>query len=92
MALIATYLVVGVSAGGVIGLLRPLTYHGVGAYIVGLFAGAPIGIGLTLCVKGLPAMWPEVVWSGLPVLCVLIGLAVGHELRKNAKREDNDLT
>jgi hypothetical protein len=81
---IGTYIGVGVSSGAVIGLLRPLTYDTFGAYVVGLLAGVPIGVGLTVCVKGPPAAWDDSVWTGVPVFCILIGLVVGYELRRNA--------
>jgi len=44
-SLMATYVAVGVLAGAVIGLLRPLTGNDFGAFVVGYLAALPITTG-----------------------------------------------
>jgi len=90
--LILTYLAVGVVAGGVIGLLRPLTQTGLGAFLVGYPAAMPITAGLMICIYGWPTIWTRRVWHEYPYLVLVFGTMVGYELdrRVNKPREQSD--
>ena len=52
---IAAYVTMGVLAGAVIGLLRPLTGNGFGAFVVGYLAAVPIAAGGMICFDGWPS-------------------------------------
>ena len=81
----ATYIAITVAAGGIVGFLRPLTHHPVGAYVVGVLAGLPICFGLMTAAKGPPTAWSPPLKSGFWLLCLMAGLAFGHEIRRRAK-------
>ena len=80
----ATYIGISLSAGLIVGLLRPLTYHAVGAYVVGFLAGVPICFGLMTAAKGPPAAWPPGLRGGIWVLCIMAGIAFGYEIRRRS--------
>lgn len=81
---LATYLTVGVAAGGIVGLMRPFATRRIGAYVAGLVAGLPIALGITVAIKGLPKQWDYVVWFGFPLFWLAVAGVVGHELRRNS--------
>jgi hypothetical protein len=81
----ATYIAITLAAGGIVGFLRPLTHHRVGAYYVGLFAGLPICFGLMTASKGPPKVWSPPVKGGFWFLCILVGIAFGYEIRRRSK-------
>jgi hypothetical protein len=80
----ATYVTVGVLAGAVIGLLRPLTGNGFGAFVVGYLAAVPITAGLMTCLKGWPSTWTTGSWHSFPMLVLIFGTMVGYELDRRA--------
>ena len=82
---VATYLAVGVVAGGVVGLLRPLTGNGFGAFVVGYVAALPITAGLMICVTGWPTTWTARWWHEFPILVLIFGTMVGFELNRRAE-------
>jgi hypothetical protein len=79
---LATYVAVGVIAGAVIGLLRPLTRNDFGAFVVGYLAAVPITAGLMICVNGWPTAWTVRRWHEFPVMVLLFGTMVGFELSR----------
>jgi hypothetical protein len=81
---IATYLAVGVLAGAVIGLLRPLTGNDFGAFVVGYLAAVPIAAGIMICLRGWPTTWPARLWHVYPMLVLIFGTMVGFELSRRA--------
>ena len=81
---IATYVTVGVVAGAVIGLLRPLTGNGFGAFVVGYLAAVPITAGLMICLSGWPSTWAGRRWHEFPILVLVFGTMVGFELNRRA--------
>jgi len=89
---IATYLASGLVAGAVVGLLRPWTENGFGAFVVGLLAGVPITAGLMVCVAGWPSAWSNNDQRGFPVLAIMVGTALGYELnrRANERRRESE--
>jgi hypothetical protein len=84
-AVVATYLAVGVSAGAVIGLLKPLADHWFGAFVVGLLASIPIAAGLMICVAGGPTTWSERDRHLFPMVTILVSGAVGFLLNERAE-------
>jgi hypothetical protein len=80
----ATYVTVGVLAGAVIGLLRPLTGNGFGAFVVGYLAAVPITAGIMICLKGWPSTWTIGLWHSFPMLVLIFGTMVGYELDRRA--------
>lgn len=84
LSVILTYLGVGATAGGVVGLLRPLTSHRLGAYLAGITAGIPVAVGLAICVRGFPSQWDFADRMLVPVFSVIAGVVIGSELRKKS--------
>ena len=60
--LMATYVAVGVLAGAMIGLLRPLTGNDFGAFVVGYLTAVPITAGFGICLNGWPSTWTTRRW------------------------------
>lgn len=85
LRVIETCLAAGLSAGAVIGLLRPVAENEFGAFGVGLNAGVPISAGLVICVEGWPSTWSRSVRHLFPVFTLLVGTAVGSYLNKAAE-------
>lgn len=83
-SVILTYLGVGVTAGGAVGLLRPMTSHRFGAYLAGIIAGIPVAVGLAICVRGFPSQWDVADRILVPVFSVIAGVGIGSELRKKS--------
>jgi hypothetical protein len=84
-AVIATYLVVGVSAGALIGLFRRWAENWFGAFVVGLAAGVPIAAGLMICINGWPTTWSHRTRHLFPMFSVVAGSAVGFLLNRRAE-------
>ena len=81
-SVIATYLVGGVAAGAVIGLLRPLSRNDFGAFVVGYLAAVPITAGLMIRLDGWPTAWTVRRWHEFPILVLVFGTMVGFELSR----------
>lgn len=81
-SLLLTYLTIGIVSGALVGLLKPLARWKSGAYAVGLIAGAPVAIGLAVCIKGMPSNWDADEAFVIPILSVVAGLAIGSEIWK----------
>lgn len=82
--IMSTYLCVGVVAGAVVGLLRPLTKNGFGAFVVGYIAAVPVTAGLVVCLNGWPTTWTARWWHEFPILVLVFGTMVGLELSRRA--------
>ena len=72
LLVMATYLWGGVTAGAVLGLLRPLARHRWGAAMVGLAAGLPVALGVRAGMKGF-APWEGEDTFLLAVFAVFMG-------------------
>lgn|SRR5678815_3774769 len=82
---IAAYVAMGVLAGAVIGLLRPLAGSGdFGAFVVGYLAAVPIAGGGMICFDGWPSTWPARSWHEFPMFVLVFGTIVGHHLSRRA--------
>jgi hypothetical protein len=79
----AAYLAIGLSAGAVVGVLRPMTRHRAGAYVVGLFAGTVLSSAITALVAGPPWRWDFDEWVVLPIVAAGAGALIGRELAKS---------
>jgi hypothetical protein len=82
-----TYLAIGLAAGALVGLLRPITRQRLGAYAVGLVAGVPVATGLVIVVRGLPGSWDFFDPFILMIFSVVAGHLIGSELWKHAQRQ-----
>ena len=80
--LMATYVAVGVVAGAVMGLLRPLTGNDFGAFVVGYLAAVPITAGLMICLYGWPSTWTARLTHEFPMLVLVFGTIVGFQLTR----------
>jgi hypothetical protein len=56
--MVAAYLGLGSFVGGIVGALRRFTTSEGGSFVVGLAAGIPIAIAITVAVSGHPKNWP----------------------------------
>lgn len=81
---LVTYLTVGLLAGAVVGVLRPISRRPIGAYVVGFVAAFPIAAGIAVLVEGLPARWDYTMWLALLMTWVVFGAIVGRELRHHS--------
>jgi len=87
-AIVGGYLVGGVSAGAIVGLLRPLTRSKLGAYAVGYLAGCFVMAALLAAVAGPPTGWNAVHVIGLLFVALYAGYGIGSELLKTAGSAD----
>src|SRR4029078_2971130 len=71
---VLTYLAIGAGSGTLIGMLKPLTLHRLGGYVVGLVAAVPVAFGLAFCVSGAPKAWTAADWAAIPVFTIGWGL------------------
>lgn len=81
------YISIGLMAGAVVGLLRPLIQWRFGAYLVGLIAGVPVAVGLIICVRGFPQQWDFADRALVPIFVVIAGFVIGRELWKDVAED-----
>ena len=74
--MIASYLLGGISAGVIVGALRPLTKSKPGAAVVGFFAAIPIGMLVRLAMLGNEPWEPRDTIVTL-LVCIALGAPVG---------------
>jgi hypothetical protein len=77
------YLAIGLSAGALVGALRPMTQHRAGAYAVGLLAGTVAAGGIAALVAGPPGRWDFDEWVVLSIVAAGAGIVIGRELAKS---------
>ena len=79
LSTIGTYFVVGVTAGAVVGMLRPFTNTFYGSVSVGI-AGAFVGAVVIVSMKsGPPNHWGYVEWATVVIGAVVYGAYLGSE-------------
>ena len=76
--LIALYALAGVAGGIVVGLLRPLTGHPIGAAAVGVIAGIPAMLVFFIALSDDPRPLTNIDWRGGVLLSTLIGGPTGY--------------
>lgn len=69
---VAVYLVGGVAAGGLMGLLRPLVRWWIGAMLVGMIASVPILLGIAGTATNIAA-GETLDWIGVGILAFFLG-------------------
>ena len=85
--MIATYLVGGVGAGLIVGMLKPLTQSKVGAAIVGSLAAIPVGILLRFA-TGHPGPWQGTDTVVTLLFCAMLGAPLGVAYRRGSLDDD----
>lgn len=68
---VATYFAAGIGAGAVVGLLRPLTRHLIGAMVVGVVAAIPFAVALN--VAGTSPNWGPIDWRFIRFIALVCG-------------------
>lgn len=79
-AVLLLYVFGGLSAGAIVGLLRPITRARAGAMLVGIPAAVPTVIALVVLHQGMPGSWDEATWRGVALLSGFLGSAAGFAL------------
>lgn len=82
---ILVYAFGGVAGGAIVGLLRPIARHAVGAMLVGLAAAFPVLFGVWLATEGMPSTWDHLTWLSLKVITGIAGPFFGLLLWFQAK-------
>ena len=75
--IIGVYVVGGVLAGAIVGVLRPLTRYAIGAMLVSLPAFLPIATLITMAYEGSPEHWGKAVWETVLLLTCTAGPGFG---------------
>lgn len=78
LTVIATYVIGGVSAGTVVGILRPLGKRRSGAILIAIVAAFFVFLGIAIAADGPPNHWGKDNWIGLIVLPILFGAVLGN--------------
>jgi len=76
--LILLYIVTGLLAGAVVGILRPWTRNPLGATVVGAIAGIPVFLVFFAVTDGKPPSLANVDWMGVLVCGVAVGGPSGY--------------
>lgn len=82
MAVIVTYIGIGIFGGAVVGLMRPFTGTKIGAYAVGFVTGFLAAFGIGFLVAGSPVSWQLPEWGTIPIFGSVAGWVIGSELWK----------
>lgn len=80
---IGTYFFGGITAGLVVGILRPLTRWRSGAIFVGIIAAFFVFLGIGVASSGLPSRWRSGDWFAMTVLPVFFGAFAGNKFWKD---------
>ena len=80
---IGTYFFGGISAGVVVGLLKPIARWRAGAIVVGIIAAFFVFFGILVASDGLPSRWGTDQWVTLIVLPTLFGTFAGNRFWKD---------
>lgn len=68
---VGTYFAAGVGAGAVVGVLRPLTRHLIGALVIGIIAAVPVAIAVSLAASS--PKWGPIEWGFVRFFAVFCG-------------------
>lgn len=82
-AVLTSYVLIGLAAGALVGLCRPLLVHGAGRLAVGLLVGALVASGFTLVVAGPPACWDFDEYAVMGIVAPTVGVVLAREFRKD---------
>lgn len=74
LTVVASYFAGGISAGAIVGALRPYAVSRFGASLIGIVASFFVFFGIALASKGFPSHWTEPVWEAIVVLSVFFGV------------------
>jgi hypothetical protein len=80
---IAVYLIGGMLAGAIIGLLRPLARYALGAMLVSIPAALPVAIRMAVAFEGPPSHWARSDWANI---LLLTGLRFGYLVKREEAR------
>ena len=86
-AVIAAYLIIGIVVGAIIGAGRAHATTEGRCLLLGLAAGFPIAVGITIAVSGMPQAWPAAARLFIPVYGIAAGWFIGNELDKARRAE-----
>jgi len=75
--IIGVYVLGGILAGGIVGLLRPLTRNALGAVLVSIPAALSVAALLALAYEGPPEHWGSLVWKTILLLTCTAGPVFG---------------
>lgn len=75
--LLATYVALGLAAGAIVGLLRPLNRTFQGSVLLGIVGASVVYGGASTVGFGWPGHWPVSQWIGVAVLALAGGGYVG---------------
>lgn len=75
--MISVYIVGGILAGGILGMLRPITRHFLGAVVAAIPVSVPPSGGLLIAIRGAPLQWSRNTWLALVVLTCIIAPIFG---------------
>lgn len=68
---VGTYFAAGIGAGAVVGLLRPLARHLIGALVIGIVAAVPVGIAVSLAASS--PKWGPIEWRFVRFFALFCG-------------------
>jgi hypothetical protein len=81
-AVVTAYLAIGILVGAIIGAGRTHATTEGRCLLLGLAAGLPIAVGITIAVSGMPQAWPPGARLFVPVYSIAAGWFIGNELDK----------
>jgi hypothetical protein len=84
-----TYTTGGVTAGAIVGLLRPWTKNAIGATIVGVVAGIPFMLAAFIGFTDSPRPWENVDWQEVFTLGSLLAGGFGYVRWKRTHRSSS---
>lgn len=84
---IATYFAGALTAGTIVGMMRPLTATRLGAIVTGAIAAVPVYLGFGIAVDGWFTAWSADEWSTVWGLAPLMGGTLGYLQWKQSRAE-----